>query len=408
MYITIDWLSPAAIPLFMGAQLQKAAQDKDIGIKDLGNALTAVADPMIEMSMLQGLNDAIDNVKYSGFTGGQFVIDAMTGYLTQALTNTLLGQIERGFEKTRMSTYVDKDSAMPNWMQKAIGKASARIPVLDYNQVPYINAWGEEEQNPKVLLNLIYNMLSPSYVSTGQEDAVSQELTRLNEVQSDVNVFPSTPEKKYDDRHLNSDEYVALAKTQGQIQRKIVEDMVDADLYAGLPDAYRAKAVEYAYKYARESAQINVLGREDFSSDWMTEIGENAADGILKHVIKENIKGMYLAGDITAEEAIKRRIEYHGDSRDKARGKIAYWSAQKSDPDAHLEDTWFTAYYEKIESSGVGVDAYMEYRRMKIGNTKKADILNVIDGMDLTDKQKDALYFAEGWAESTLHEAPWH
>lgn len=332
VYITVDWLSPAAIPLFMGAQLQKAAQDGGIELKELGDVLSAVADPMIEMSMLQGLNDAIDNVKYSGFTAGQFVIDAMTGYLTQALTNTLLGQIERGFEKNRMFTYVNKDSAMPDWMQKTLGKASAKTPGWDYSQVPYINAWGEEEQNPKVLLNLIYNMLSPSYVSTGKEDRVSQELTRLNEVQSDVNVFPKTPEKEYEDRYLSSDEYVELASVQGRTQRKIVEDMVEADLYAGLPDAYKAKAVEAAYKYARERAQIDVLGREEFSSDWMTELGEDTAEGIVKHVIKENIKSMYLAGDITAEEAIRRRMEYHGDSRDEAKDMIAAWDFKAENP----------------------------------------------------------------------------
>lgn len=332
VYITIDWLSPMAMPLFMGGQTKKLMEEGGIQFKDVEKVLTSIADPMIQMSMLQGVNDTLENVRYAENNMGQLLINAAVSYLTQGLTNTLLGQMERGFEEQRMSTYVDKNSAMPDWMQKALGKASAKMPGWDYNQIPYINAWGQEEQNPAPWLNLPYNMLSPSYVSQGQEDAVSQELTRLNEVQGDVNVFPSTPEKKYGDRYLSSDEYVALAKAQGQTQRQIVEGMVGSELYEGLPDAYKAKAIELAYGYARESAQIEVLGRDGFTSDWMAELGEDTAQGILKHVIGENIKSMYLGGDITAEEALKRRMEYHGDTEDEAKETVAYWDFQTENP----------------------------------------------------------------------------
>ena len=142
-----------------------------------------------------------------------------------------------------MSTYVSKNSALPNWLQQAIGKASAKTPGLDYNQIPYINAWGQEEQNPETVLSLIYNMLSPSYISKEKNDAVSQELMRLNEVNSSVgSVFPSTPEKtiksytdssgvEHKDYNLSAEEYVALAKAQGQMQRQIIESMISSNLY---------------------------------------------------------------------------------------------------------------------------------------------------------------------------------
>jgi hypothetical protein len=42
------------------------------------------------------------------------------------------------------------------------------------------------------------------------------------------------------------------------------------------------------------------------------------------------------------------------------------------------------------------------------GEGKKQAILAVIDAMPLTSAQKDALYLANGWAESKLNEAPWH
>jgi hypothetical protein len=42
------------------------------------------------------------------------------------------------------------------------------------------------------------------------------------------------------------------------------------------------------------------------------------------------------------------------------------------------------------------------------GEGKKEKRMAVIDSMPITSAQKDALYYAEGWATSTLNEAPWH
>ena len=43
-----------------------------------------------------------------------------------------------------------------------------------------------------------------------------------------------------------------------------------------------------------------------------------------------------------------------------------------------------------------------------ISGSKKAKVLDYIDGLNLSDKQKDSLYYAFGWAESKINEAPWH
>jgi hypothetical protein len=54
---------------------------------------------------------------------------------------------------------------------------------------------------------------------------------------------------------------------------------------------------------------------------------------------------------------------------------------------------------------------YIDYRiQVKDigGETKKSDRMAVINSLPISTYQKDALYFAEGWRRSTLHEAPWH
>jgi hypothetical protein len=76
-----------------------------------------------------------------------------------------------------------------------------------------------------------------------------------------------------------------------------------------------------------------------------------------------------------------------------------------------VESSWFDKYYEDVADSGIEIDTYMEYRnavRNITGDGKKEKRMAVIDSMPITSAQKDALYYAEGWAASTLREAPWH
>ncbi len=113
-YITIDFLSPAAIPMFVGAQIQKLSEDGGVELKDWESALTSIADPLVEMSMLQGVNDTLDNIRFSENNMLQLVVSAAANYMTQGLTNSWLGQAERSIEGERQTTYVDGNSALPS------------------------------------------------------------------------------------------------------------------------------------------------------------------------------------------------------------------------------------------------------------------------------------------------------
>ena len=286
---TIDFLSPSAMPMLMGAQLMQLVRDGGFSLKDIESALTSLAEPMVQMSMLQGVNDTLENIQYAENNLGQMLINSGISYLTQGLTNTLAGQIERTFEGERMTTYVDKDSALPDWLQRAIGKASAKTPGWDYGQIPYINAWGEEEQNPAWFWGGIYNTLSPAYIEKGVSNELTEELNRLNDALSDVNVYPSAPDRSVTFNktvhNLSAEEYVSLAKTQGQKQRQLVEDILAVDAYAALTDEEKAKVIRYAYDYARDYARGEVLdGHPGITTKWMAGLTGNIADGIVRYV----------------------------------------------------------------------------------------------------------------------------
>lgn len=119
-------------------------------------------------------------------------------------------------------------------------------------------------------------------------------------------------------------------------------------------------------------------------------------------------KEMFGEGELSEEQAVEALTEFCGKDKTEARASVAYWDFAMEHPDVEASAGWFESYYRKVENSGIAIEDYVEYRNRKTGYTKREDILEVIDGMDLTKARKDTLYRAEGYAESTLDEAPWH
>ena len=266
--ITLDWLSPASIPLFMGVQLMDEIEDGGFQLKDLEASLTSITDPLIQMSMLQGANDTLDSIKYSDNNLVQIGVNAALSYLTQGLTNSLLGQAERTSESHRMETFRDRESNLPVWLQTSLGKASAKTPGWDYNQVDYVDAWGRTTDYKNPLMNAFNQFLNPSYTSEERISEVETELQRLYDLDDPdmPNVFPERRGQSdkisvrdedgniIDSRYLTADEYVQANRTQGQTSFKLVSELMSSDAYASMGDDQKAEAIAAIYDYARDIA----------------------------------------------------------------------------------------------------------------------------------------------------------
>ncbi len=293
--LTIDALSPAALPLLVGAQMKAVIDGEGFSLDQVLGCMSALADPMVDMSLMSGIKSLIEEIRYSKEPLGQIGVNTLIDYATQIVTNSLVGQLERSTEKQRMQTYVDPDSSTADWLQKTLGGISAKTPGWDYQQIPYINAWGETEETPTGL-NLLENTVSPVYFDQGEKTPLTEELNRLYNDAQETGVYPSRPDKKqtYTDKNgvkhkdygLDAQEYVEFATVQGQTQKRVVEDLIASDAYKSLPDSYKAEAVKKAYYYARETARKQVLSDTAAfaESKWMSEISDSEAEAILSRV----------------------------------------------------------------------------------------------------------------------------
>ncbi|MEE0896801.1 MAG: hypothetical protein U0L88_04130, partial [Acutalibacteraceae bacterium] len=259
---TIDWMAPSSLPLLIGAEISKALDKEEGHISDL---LLAIAEPMTELSFLQGVNDIIEGVAYSGENGlgvtGEVVTNLASTYVSQYFP-TLTGQVARTFDDTRRANFVDKSSAVPKTLQKTAQKILGKIPFAENQKIPYIDAWGRTEENGNVLLRVFENFVSPGYVSKIEDDKVNNELAKIYTDTGESGVIPKRASTSFEvsgERvNLNADEYVQYATDKGQYSRKYLEEIMSSDLYNGLSSDGKAEAIAFLFSYANAKAKSNV------------------------------------------------------------------------------------------------------------------------------------------------------
>jgi len=394
--VTLDWLAPEAIPFFMGVELAHAWQDGGLSWEDALNALKNMSGPMLEMSMLQGLNDVIEDASYAQYHGGNvpaaFIVSAATNYATQIFP-TLFGQLERSTENRRMTTYADKNSPIAKDLQFFLGKTSQKIPGLDYHQIPYIDEWGREESSGDPISRTFNNILNPAYMSQVQIDNVEKELQRLKDTTGNSSVFPAKVDKSFkvgdEMKYLTADEYTTFAKTVGQTRRDLLDRLMKQPGYKRLSDEQKAQAVASVYEYATGKGKMEV-------SKWKPD-DSSIVKGVLKSMLPVESYILYRlnsdrdkSGSVNGAESALTLLELNGLSNQQ-RGKA--WDALNDIKED--KNPFIGTLPEAGVQSKTAIDIYDRYRelnnaRMK-PKDKAAEFLSYVRGLGLTSEQLKAV-----------------
>lgn len=399
---TMDWLTPVAMPMFMGAEFWKAKQsaNEEMNFADWEQVFTSIADPMVQMSMLQGLNDTLESIKWADSNLGQFFINAAISYLTQGLTNTLIGQLEKSTEENRMTTYVDKDSQIPTKMQQALGKASQKIPGWDFQQMEYRNAFGETEKNEG---GWVYNLTSPGYLSKEDQSELTKELNRVYAATKE-NVFPKMVDKtvtytdikgaKHTDYNLSQEEYTKMQQTQGQTAATILNNLVKNADYQKLTDQQKAYTISAVYEYAQEAGKKAALpGYHSSANAWISETKENDQKAFIAQGTKKALNNAI--GNAVASITNGWKVT-EADKKDMEQSYSSYSKLSAEQKEQVKEQiVGDTLKYLEVREKGATTQNYLDAVQnvKKLGeDPKAADKYEAIAGTKNTsDSVKDAL-----------------
>ena len=286
---TLDWAVPAAIPLFAGAALVEGGMD----FGGLMDAVSNIGDVVLETSMLSTFNDIIRNISYADNPMASAVGRVASSYASQFLP-TIGGKIASALDDTVRKSYVESGTSQLERDAKYFGQTVLRkTPFAREAMQPSIDMWGEEVSNGDPLLRIIQNSVSPSTVKEIKNDAVTQEVRRLYEATGEG--LPSAAEKSFvvngERKYLTGEEYTEYAKVMGQTRRQVLEPLLKRKGYQKLSDADKAKAVGYAYEYAK------VKGKQAVSS--YKPSNSSFSKGALASVLPPD---MYILYKVTADK----------------------------------------------------------------------------------------------------------
>jgi hypothetical protein len=153
----------------------------------------------------------------------------------------------------------DPDAMFSEDWQYQIGKISAKIPGRDYQQVPYIDSWGNTETETNFFKRIVANMLNPAYIKKIDTREVNKELQRLYDVTGDGYVFPKPVWKSYNFKdengvaqtyYLTEEEWVATSRAKGRESFDLVQKFMNSKAYKEMSDPDRADMISDLYSYA--------------------------------------------------------------------------------------------------------------------------------------------------------------
>lgn len=211
---------------------------------------------------------------------------------------------------------------------------------------------------------------------------------------------------------INS-EITALKKNDGKSDTSESSDKVKS-IYE-LSDYYTALV-------GRDQATAYVVKEDLIKTDVANGKDRDEAESDFNSKFASHLRDLHENGDLSDYDAKNMLVNYGGKTYEQANAKVQYWNFRKKYPDYDLSEEAVTKYYEDVEPYGIGIGVYYDYSKSRAkckgidsdgdgradSGTVKYQVMDVIDSLPISNKQKDALYYLNGWPANTINEAPWH
>lgn len=292
---TLDWMTPAAMPLFAGAAIMESVQKGGGTFDALVDSLLGMQDVVLETSMLSSLNDLISYWSYADNKVGYLLDRAASSYAGQYIP-TIGSKVASVFDDTVRKSYVEKGSGqVASDVNYFLQGAAKKVPGVRNQLQPSIDLWGNEVSNGSAPERVFQSFISPGFLKAQDNSPATQEIRRLAKATGESAVYPAAAEKSFmvngETKYLTGEEYTKYAKTMGSTRKQIVENMLKSNGYQKLSDDDKAKAISYAYEYAK------VKGKQAVSS--YKPSNSSFSKGALASVLPPD---MYILYKVTADK----------------------------------------------------------------------------------------------------------
>lgn len=280
---TIDWASPAAVPFLIGANLsqegtdlQDVLQNPEKYAAQFDDIMMQALDPVAEMSLLSGVEDTLNAVRYSDDSALLGIgKDLATSYAQQFIP-TVFGQVSRAIDPVRRNTYGGGETQTERDNSYLLRSTLNKIPGLSENAEPYIDQWGRTEDSldgtgndaAGIASRLAYNMLSPGYYSEENVTPVDSYIQGLYEATGDSGVIPSLAPNyinKDGKQYFTPEQKTTYATTSGQLSYSMLDELQSSPAFTSLSETDQAEIVKDVYNLAKEVGASAAIPSLDYS-----------------------------------------------------------------------------------------------------------------------------------------------
>ena len=401
---TIDWLSPSAIPLFVGVEIYnnvhsdaktgtKKSDDETTGSKvlkstsNLAESMATAMNPMTEMSMLSGITSALSSYsRGSTDTLEQIALNGAKSYANQYIP-TALGQVARTIDpKVRSTTTTQKDP-ISKVLDSTRLQAMSKIPGLSQMLPVKTDVWGNEQnRNENVKARALENAIYPwneKAVNTNNS-SVNNELISLYDKTGETKVLPNISISKDftingEKYTMTNEEYSKYKNSYGKISYQALEKIVNSKEYKNMNDEQKTKTISSVYEYANEVNKVNYA--KENKKDLETSTLYKTSQDIIKQ--KGNIEDYFTYIGNTEgmkKDTEKREVLINSKYNDKTKRAIYINTIGSEDE----------IYSKIIDRTNININQYLEYKQQDFEGDKKDD--GTVKGKTISGSGKKKAY----------------
>ena len=391
---TLEWLAPAAMPLFAGAAMMEAWEGES-GLGGFLEGMKSITDVVLETSMLSSLDEMLDNTSYAKSKAWFILSSVLMDYVSQGMP-TFVSKIASAMDDTVRKAYVSGGTGeMKEDLLYFLQGTQRKIPGFRETMQPKVDLWGDEVSNGSTAERILESFLSPGYYSRARTGKITEELTALADRLGSSAVYPDQVERSFkvgqEMKYLTAEEYTQYAKKVGQTRKAVVTALIENEGYQKLTDEEKAKAISKAYEYATAVGKMDV-------SEWKP--GDSSlTKGALNSVLPPATYILYTinadrdnSGSVNGTESALTLQELTGIT-DRQRGDA--WAKAVSNA-SEAKNPFVGALPQAGIDTDTAIDIYDKYRTLSNADgmkakEKAAEFKRYINGLGLSREELKAV-----------------
>jgi len=391
--ISLDWLSPTAVPLFVGAEINNQLEQRFENIPEnerlsLMDSAMSVLDagvsslnPVSEMTMLSGIQSALRTYNQDYAKAFEQVgVNTIKNYASQ-IVPSVWGKLARTTDEYERSTTSTKTNTVEKAVDQFVNQLRSKSIIFRKGLPVKTDVWGNEvKQDSDPLVRASLNFASPAIVKNVRETKLDKEIERLYDSTGESKVLPKTYITKkltYNDKdyNLTNEEYAAYKAILGKENYQKLNDLISSEEYKNLSDAEKATVISKVYSYDRDAMKVAYAKKNNISYDDKSYQNEKEIENLGGKVVDYYLYKIKLNDDDTSYQK-KAKLR---DTKISDKSKSAIYEASTSKSTYDL--------YQVLKESNVNINDYLDYLSTEftanknangetIANSKKAKMYN--------------------------------